>query len=919
MNPVSVAVGLATRMRSWVRATAQRRRMDSEMDLELNDHLERLTSDLIAAGHDPREAARRARIAMGPALKHKEDMRSSLGLHWMDHARGDLRFAVRQMRRNPRFAVISALSLALAIGANSTLFAVVKQLLYTPLSVPHAEQLRLLRWWGDGNEAVHGMWGDFDSAPGQGTNSSVFSYPVYRQLRSNNQVLQDLIGFKDDGMNATIHGEAQRVSVEMISGNYYGQLAIRPQVGRAITEADNAVPGSGAVAVISDALWARSFGRSPTVVGQTITLNQSAVTIVGVNPPGFTGLKLAQQSPDLFVPLSLQPVIDPKGKSSLLTDPGLWWVNVMARSRPGISDLQAQSALNVALQAAVRSTLTVRRGETMPRLVLSDGSHGLRIPDRMFRMPIMVLWALTGFVLLLACANVANLLLARATQRQREMSVRLALGAGRGRVMRQLLTESLLLAILGGSGGTVLAYCGRNVLPGLLTEPWRRIEFNTAFDAKVFAFTTLLTLVTSLLFGLAPAWLSSRVPIGSTLKDTSLQTTRRRKGLSGKVLVAFQVALSTVLVLGAGVFLRTIWSLGSIDVGFNADNLLLLEINPPVRRYPPGKDVNLHSQLEQRFKAIPGVESAAAGSVPYISDSMSNETFLPEGELNGSHHHQAEDVNWVGTDFFNTLEIPMVAGRSFGAQDTATSAKVAVINESLARKRFGTADVVGKRFKADDENGDWIQIVGVCRDTRYVNLREKPPAQFFLPFVQQKQVGPMVYQVRTHLAASTLAPSLRRVVQQLDPDLPITDIRTQREQINATMQLERAVAVLTAGFGLLAMALSAVGIYGVMSYSVAQRVNEIGIRLAVGARPEQVRGMILRECSNVMGVGLACGIAVALGLTHVVRAMLYGISAYDPVTILATIGVLLLVALGATWIPARRAAALQPMDALRNE
>ncbi len=919
MSPISAVLGLAARIRTWMRGVARRRTLENDMDFELNDHLERLTSDLIAVGHDPQDAARRARIAMGPALKYKEEMRSSLGIQWLDQVRDDLRFASRQVRRNTRFAIIGSLSLAFAIGANSTLFAVVKQLLFTPLAVPQANQLRLLRWWGDGNEAVHGMWGDFDSAQGQGTHSSVFSYPVYQQLRAHNDGLQDLVGFHDDGMNATIRSEAQRVNVEMVSGNYYGQLAIHPQVGRAITETDDAVSGNGAVAVISDGLWTRSFGRSPAVVGQTITLNQRAITIVGVNPPGFTGLKLAQQSPDLFVPLSLQPVIDPKGKTSLLVDPGLWWVNIMARSRRGVSDQQAQAALNVALEAAVRSTLTVRRGETMPRLIVSDGSRGLRFPGLKFAMPFLVLWALTGFVLLLACANVANLLLARATQRRREMSVRLALGAGRGRLLRQLLTESLLLAFMGGTGGLVLVYCGRNVLPGLITEPWQRAAFNTAFDAKVFAFTMFVTLITSLLFGLAPAWLSSRLPIGSALKDTALQATTRRKGLSGKSLIAFQIALSTILVLGAGLFLRTIWNLGSIDVGFNPDNLLLLEIEPPINRYPAGKDVNLHMLIEQRFAAVPGVESVAAGSVPYISDSMSNETFLPEGENNDPHRFQAEDVNWVGTDFFRTLEIPMLAGRTFGSQDTATSVKVGIVNESLARKRFGTADVVGRRFKADDEKSDWIQIVGVCRDTRYVNLRAKPPAQFFLPFVQQKQVGRMVYQIRTRVPGSTLIPSLRKIMQQVDPDLPITDIRTQREQINAAMQLERAVAVLTAGFGLLALALSAVGIYGVMSYSVAQRINEIGVRLAMGARPEQVRRMVLRECSNVTGVGLACGVAAALALCRVVRTMLFGIDAFDPFTIVTTVAILLIVALGATWIPARRAAALEPMVALRNE
>lgn len=919
MNPISQAAGIAARISSWMQAMTRRERLESQMELELADHLERLTEDLIASGHHPAEAARRARIAMGPALRHKEEMRSSVGLHWIDEARSDLRFALRQMRRNPRFTLIGALSLALAVGANATLFAVVKQLLYTRLGVPAADHLRLLTWWGDGNEAVHGMWGDFDSAPGQGTHSTVFSYPVYQQLRMHNQGLNDLIGFKDDGMNATVHGEALRVNAELVSGNYYGQLGVAPQLGRALTEADDAVPGRGAAAVISDGLWARSFGRSPAVVGQTIILNQNTLTIVGVNPRRFTGLKLAQHSPDVFVPISMQPKIDPKGKNSLLGDPGLWWVNVMARSRNGISDVKAQAALDVALEAAVRNTLTVRKGETMPRLILKDGSRGLRIPDRMFRMPLLVLWALTGFVLLLACANVANLMLARATQRRREMTVRLALGAGRGRVLRQLLTESLLLAALGGAGGLLLAYFARNVLPGLLTQPWQRAEINTAFDGKVFAFTTVITLLTGVLFGLAPAWLSSRLPIGSSLKDTAQQATRRRKGLSGKALVAFQIALSTILVVGAGVFLRTIWSLGSVDVGFNANNLLLLEIDPPVTRYPPGKDVKLHLQLEQRFAAVPGVESVAAGAVPYIADSMSNETFLPEGERYDPHRKQAEDVNWVGTDFFKTMEIPIIAGRAFGAQDTALSPNVGIVNQTLARKRFGTTDVVGKRFKADDGAGDWIEVVGICRDTRYANLRSKPPAQFFLPYVQQKQTGGMVYQLRTHMPASALVPLLRGVVQKVDPDLPIVDIRTQREQMSAAMQLERAVAVLTTGFGLLAMVLAAVGIYGVMAYSVAQRTNEIGIRLALGASPEQVRNMIMGECSRTTSTGLVFGITVALGLTRVVRAMLYGIDAFDPLTIAATVGLLLLVALVATWIPALRAAGLQPMVALRNE
>ncbi|MGZ5096308.1 MAG: ABC transporter permease, partial [Burkholderiales bacterium] len=465
--------------RSWLRAMSRRRRLESDMEAELQLHLEALTDDLIRAGQSPVEAARRARIALGPAIVHKEEMRASLGLRWFDELRADVRYGVRILARSPGFTLIAASSLALAIGANTTIFAIGKQLLYDRLTVPHPEQLRMLRWNGDGHEAVDGMWGDFDSTPASGVTSSVFSYPVYKQLRDHNEKLQDLIAFKEDGMNATIAGNAQRVNAAMVSGNFYSALGVGPQLGRVLQPSDDAVPGSGAVVVISDSLWQSKYGRAPSVLGQTITLNQAAVTIVGVNPRGFTGTKNVQQPPDVFVPISMQPVIDPKGKTSLLTDQTLWWVNIVARTRPGVNDSEARAALDVQLQAAVRATTTVAAGQTIPRLAIVDGSRGLHYADRMFKKPLFVLSGFTAFVVLLACANIANLLLARGAQRQREMSVRLAMGAGRTRILRQLLTESLMLAAIGGAGGLVLGYFGRSVLPSLLTNAWERSDVGT--------------------------------------------------------------------------------------------------------------------------------------------------------------------------------------------------------------------------------------------------------------------------------------------------------------------------------------------------------------------------------------------------------------------------------------------------------
>lgn len=908
--------------RSWLRAISQRRRLESDMEAELQLHLAALTDDLIRAGQSPVEAARRARIALGPALVHKEEMRASLGLRWFDEFRADVRYGIRILAKSPGFTSIAALSLALAIGANTTIFAIGKQLLYDRLHIPHPEQLRMLRWNGDGHEVVDGMWGDFDSIPGSGTTSSVFTYPIYQQLRDHNEKMQDLVAFKEEGMNATVRGNAQRVNTAMVSGNFYTALQVRPQLGRALQPSDDAVPGSGFVAVISDGLWLNQYGRSPSVIGQTITLNQSVVTIVGVNPRGFTGAKNVQQAPDLFVPISLQPLIAPKGKTSLLTDQNLWWVNIVGRTKPGVKDSEAQAALDVQLQAAVRGSMPVPAGGTIPRLALVDGSRGLHYADGMFRKPLFVLSGFTAFVVLLACANIANLLLARGAQRQHEMSVRLAMGAGRTRILRQLLTESLMLSALGGAGGLLVGYIGRSALPKLMTNAWERGEgtsFSAPFDWGVFAFTVAVTLITGIVFGLAPAWLAARVEVSSSLKETAKSASRRRRGLTGKSIVAFQIALSTLLVVGAGLFLRTLLELNSVDVGFKADNLVLFEINPPARRYPGPKDVRLHEQLEKLIAMQPGVEKVAPASLAYISQSMGNTDFLPEDEPANAQKKRAEYENSVGVDFFPTLGIPIIAGRGFGSQDTSTSVKVAVINQSLATKRFPNVNPIGKRFKADTDKNGWIQIVGICADTRYSDLRSAPPPQFFLPYVQQVDAGTLVYQVRTRMQPAVLFPALRSAVQSVDRDLPIIDFRTQREQINATMQIERTFAALTAGFGVMALALACVGIYGIMAYSVAQRTNEIGIRLALGAEPRQVRGMILRESTWLTAVGIVGGVASALSLTRLVKSMLYGVTPYDPVTLAAGIALLLAIALAAAWIPARRAASVQPMEALRHE
>jgi predicted permease len=913
-------MSLQSRISTWWKAMFRAGDVNRQVSDELQFHIEAQAEDFVRGGMSREEALRRARAQLGSAAAVRENARAAWGARWFDELRGDLRYAVRMLRKSPAFTLIAAGSLALAIGANSTIFAVGKQILFGRVAVPHPEQLRILKWIGGKNAVSPSMWGEFGPDPdGQGFLAPIFSYPVYQYLRSTNRELEDLVAYAEDSMNATVRGDAQRAVVTMVSGNFYQQMQVRVQIGRPIQPSDDQQAGAGAVAVISDGLWQREFGRSPSAIGQIIRVNQQPMTIIGVNPRGFTGVKGAQESPDIVVPISAQPIVDPKGKTVLLNDPNFWWVHIVARAKPGITRQAAQSVLAARLDAAVRATMTVKAGQTLPRLQLDDGSRGLKMSYSFLSKPFFVLFVLTSLLLLLACANVANLLLARGAQRQREISVRMAMGAARWRVVRQLFTESLLLAMLGGVGGLLLSAAGRNLLPRLLSHAWERAEIPIPFDGRVFAFTVGVTFATALLFGMLPAWLAARNEVSSQLKENARQATRRRKAWSGKALVVVQVALSTVLVIGAGIFVRTVAQLHSVDLGFQPDHVVLFDINPPRSRYAGGKDVLLHAELERRIANLPGVESVAPAAMPLAAGSMSNSEFLPEGEAANASGQTAEDINVVGRDYFTTMRIPILAGRAFNARDTATSLKVAIINQALARARFPNVNPIGKRFKTDEPKDQWITVVGICADTRYAQLRDDPPPVFYLPYVQQPEVGGMTYQVRTHLAAAALVPTMRQIVQKADPDLPMIDIRTEREQMDATMQMELALATMTSAFGILALILASVGIYGIMAYTVAQRTNEIGIRLALGALPRQVRRMILRESSWLTAAGVIAGLAAALMLTRLVKSMLYGIAPDDPVTFCGSVPMLLGVALAASWIPARRAAGIEPMQALRHE
>ena len=918
---------LLKRLFARLRNLASRQSDDQRFLEEMEEHVSRQTEENVCSGMAPAEARRQAVLKFGAVEAIREQYHAEKSLPFVESIVQDVRYSLRILRKSWGFTSMAAISLALAIGANTTIFSVMKRLLLDRLEVPHAEQLRLLHWHGDKHTAVSNMWGITDNVA-EGIAAASFSYPAFEQLRRDNHVLEDLFAFKNVGtMNATIDGNAQILQGELVSGNFFDQLQVQPQLGRLILPDDDRI-GAPTVALISAELWQRAFGSSPAVVGRTIKVNMAPVTIIGVAPSGFTGAESVQSSPDLFLPLSSQPLVEPRGKNGSLlgaSSPQIWWLNIMGRARDGVADISAQAALDTSLSAVVRSTLRLDANTTIPRLDVLDGSRGLFRSKQMFAKPLEVLMAVVGLVLLLACSNIASLLFARSMARQREVALRLALGAGRARVLRGVLTESFLLATLGGALGVALAFAGCRALPALLANPWDTSQFTMPLDWSVLAFTASVTLLSGLLFGTVPAWIATRSDGGACLKATGPGSTRRRKGLSGRMIVTFQIMLSTLLVAGALLFVGTLIQLAHVNPGFRTDHLVLFAIQQPELRYPAPKDLQLHRQIEERLRALPGVQSVTLSEVGYISDSMENTNFLPEGEPPNPDKDQSAWNNAVGSGFFHTMGIPIVAGRDFNENDTASAPKVGILSESLARKAFPGQNPIGKRFLAhfhpsEGKPGDLIEVVGISGDTRYWSLKQDPVGMFYQPYQQTPNLDfGATYEVRTSLSPASVAPSLRKAVQSIDPDLPLQEIRTQQGQIDASMQQERIIAALTASFGVLALVLASVGVYGVMAYSVAQRTSEIGIRMALGARPREVFTMVLREATWIALVGIACGIGATLLSTHLVTSLLYGLHPNDP-RILATSALLLaLIGLVASWVPARCAAAVEPMQALRHE
>jgi predicted permease len=856
----------------------------------------------------------------------------------------DLRYGIRQLLKSPGFTAVAVLSLALGIGANTALFSLVDAVLLKTLPVRKPAELALFKWASGERSPAISHNGTRDREPGTGLSlSTSFSVPAFEQMRAHTQTLSDLFAFAPRGeLNVSVDGQAEAASGQLVSGNFHSGLGVRAALGRMIDNDDDRA-SANPVAVISHRYWRRRFGVDPAVVGKTININGAPFTIVGVTPPQFYSGMEVGDSPDLTLPLALAARLDPFDpniqRQSEMTQAWNWWLRVMGRMKPGVSLEQARAELEGIFQqsamAGWEAALADRRPPDsrtpdLPHLRALPGGQGEIYLRQSYEQPLRVMLIVVGLTLLVACANIANLLLARAVTRRQEMAVRLALGAGRFRLVRQLLTESLLLAFAGSALGWLLAWLSRGLL--LMWSPGRgsQLDAELHMDWRVFGFTAAVAVLTGLLFGLAPSLRATRVDLNSALKEN----TRGAKGslsVLGKSLVIAQVAVSLVLLIGAGLFIRTLHNLQNVSLGFNAENLLIFNIDPRARGYGADQMAPLYHRVCERIEAIPGVRSATISEHAALSGAGRNGPAYAEGRATLSRNESNVYQQRVRWNYLQTMEITLLTGRGFTPQDDERAPRVAIINQAMARRFFGGENPLGKRFGfGRAENSGQIEIVGVARDSRYLRPRRDVPSIAYLPF-PQFPLGMTTFTVRTAGDPTQMTAAIRAAVREVDKDLPLFGVKTQTEQMDQSLAQERFFPKLTGFFGMLALLLASIGLYGVMSYAVAQRRREIGIRMTLGATRENILRRVIGQGMLLAGAGVVIGSAIAFALTRLITSnasyeltrfisgFLYGVRASDPWTFVTVALLLLLVALLACYLPARRATKVDPMVALRCE
>ena len=901
---------------SWLSRLFQRDKLERELDAELTQHLEQHIRDLVAAGHAPAGARRRARLELGGVEQVKEETRDARGTRWVEEWWQDTRYALRAMRRAPGFTAAAVLTLAIGIGANTAVYNVVRALLLRSLPVEAPNELVFLQLRGR-----------------DGPDMSRFSGPMLLRFRAALADSTAIAGMTRPARMYLNEGDApEAITTQLVSGDWFRVLGVRAVLGRPIGSGDEAGADGHPVVVLSHEFWTRRFGRDASVVGRPIRINGAPLTVIGVMDPRFSGVVVGTQI-DAWLPISLQQTLRYAQNASMDNDDptkpwfgqeGIRWLSLIARAGEGQAVDQAQARLDVVFRADQATSLVsadsaTRAFRSRIRLGLVSAARGMSDLRNDFAAPLMVLMVTVGMVLLVACANLASLLLARGAARSHEIAVRMSLGARGGRLLRQVLTESVTLAGFGGLASLLVGYWGGAGLLRMTATGPQAIPLTLSFDWGLLAFVAGVSLGAGVLFGLAPALRMSRTNLYDAFKAGGRVTGERRgrEWPLGRMLVVAQVGLSLTLVVVAAVFVRSIRHLLEVDPGYDQVSVLEARIDTRAAGFSAEQLPALYQRLLDAVRAVPGVRSASLSVHGLASGGATTSSLQVPGKVRGPDWDSGVQVGVVSEDFLATTGVRLLKGRAFTAADGAKAPKVAIVTQSMARRFFDTEDVIGRRFGYDED--PVFEVVGVVADIRANQLKETPPAMIFLPLAQDSGAYAYSVEARVTGSAALAGPALRAAITGVDRGLPVREVVTVAELLERTVHQDRLVSSLTGIFGILAALLAAIGLYGVMSYSVVRRTNELGVRLALGASPGQVRGLVLRDTMGLVTAGLVLGGVLLIPALGAIDKLVFGMSPRDPVAIGVAVAVLVMAGLTAGALPAWRASRLDPVTALRKE